>query len=295
MKKSILFFCAIIISFSFMAFSYMNWNTLENSETCQKETKKSVCKAVPVFDNTYFNPLANQADVDLFYNVAPRFMTTVTKKDLHNARSILDILPKKATETVVSFQKSTVSILNTDNDMPFVEIVSYKNSTSSSLNDGEKMIEVGVNAILNPAQVKLLQSADYSTNIRVTSICKRKDLFSGDLYIDEIVYYITVVPSKEAQFEGGKEALIKYLKENSASKTAVVEKEYLSPGKVSFTVTKEGTIANVKLTSTSGYSSVDKSLMELISNMPEKWTPATNSKGEKVDQKLVFFFGLEGC
>jgi hypothetical protein len=33
----------------------------------------------------------------------------------------------------------------------------------------------------------------------------------------------------------------------------------------------------------------------MITNMPGKWNPATNSKGEKVDQELVFFFGRQGC
>ena len=30
-------------------------------------------------------------------------------------------------------------------------------------------------------------------------------------------------------------------------------------------------------------------------NMPQTWIPATNAKGEKIDQELVFFFGMEGC
>lgn len=55
------------------------------------------------------------------------------------------------------------------------------------------------------------------------------------------------------------------------------------------------TIAHVKLTETSGYTSVDKGLVELITTMTGKWDPATNSKGESVNQELVFFFGLEGC
>jgi len=83
--------------------------------------------------------------------------------------------------------------------------------------------------------------------------------------------------------------------ENSKEKTAIIKRDKLQPGRVSFTVTKDGAIKNVKLTSTSGYTSVDKTLVELITKMPKKWKPATNSKGDKVDQELVFFFGVAGC
>ena len=111
----------------------------------------------------------------------------------------------------------------------------------------------------------------------------------------DYVYYLTVIPEKEAAYASGHDALIAYLKENSKDKTAIIKEDKLQPGKVNFTITKNGTIANVKLTSTSGYTSVDKALIELITYMPEKWDPATNSKREKVDQELVFFFGLAGC
>ena len=89
--------------------------------------------------------------------------------------------------------------------------------------------------------------------------------------------------------------VIEYLKENSKEEVAIIEQDQLSACRVHFTVTKKGTIKNVKLYSTSGYSTVDKMLVEMVSTMPEKWDPATNSKGDNVDQELVFFFGKAGC
>ena len=86
-----------------------------------------------------------------------------------------------------------------------------------------------------------------------------------------------------------------YLKVNSKDKTAIIKRDKLQPGKVRFTVTKEGSISNVKMISTSGYVSVDETLVELIKTIPGKWNPATNAEGEKVDQELIFLFGLEGC
>lgn len=269
MKKSILIICAALITLSLTAFSYMNWN---NSEKAQGEISYSESETV-AFANNLFNTLYKQADFDLFYNVESRFMTTITKEDLHKAKSIIDILPGQATDLVESYQVSEVVILH----------------------DDANVREKGKSDVLNTAQLKLLQSADYSTDFYISANCKRKDPITGGLKKDSIIYYMTIIPEKKAEYTRGFDALIEYLKESSQEATAIIRKDQLRPGKVNFTVTKEGAIAGVKLLSTSGYPSVDKELIELISDMPGKWEPATNSKGEKVDQELVFFFGLEGC
>ena len=249
MKKSIIIFCTVLTTFCLMAFGYMN---LSNTVTDQKDF--------------------NQADPDLIYKVDSRFMTTITKEDLHKATSVLDIVPKEAEGWwKVSFQTVTVAVLQ----------------------DGDEIRAMGNDKVLNAAQIMLLQSTDYSTNFYIKARSKNKHPDTGK--IEDYVYYLTIIPEKEAEYTSGHDALIAYLKENSKEKTAIIKQDKLQPGKVSFTVTKEGKIANVKLTDTSGYPSVDEALIELVSNMPDKWAPATNSKGEKVDQELVFFFGLEGC
>jgi len=242
MKKSIIIFCAALTTISLTAFGYINWS-----------------------DN-------KQADLDLVYNVDSRFMTTITKEDLHKATSVLDIVPKKAEAWwKVSFQTVTVAVLQ----------------------DGDEILEIGDSKELNAAQIMLLQSTDYSTNFYIKARGKNKHPETGK--IEDYVYYLTIIPEKEAEYTSGHDALIAYLKENSKEKTAIIKEDKLQPGKVQFTVTKKGTIANVKLISTSGYISVDEALIKIITNMPEKWEPAENSKGEKVDQEFVFFFGTAGC
>lgn len=259
MKKNILILFAVLV-----AFGYVNWS---NAVTDQEET---YCSKTVDFNYDFVNVSYKPADLDLFYHVDSRFMTTITKENLLKARSIVDILPAKATKSIKSYQSVQVDIID-------------KASVS------------GDNEVLNAVQIKLLQSADYSTNIFIRSDYKVKNADSGELEDSYLTYYITIIPEKEAEFTGGKDALISYLKENSKDKTSIIKQDKLQPGKVSFTVTKEGKIANVKLTSTSGYSSVDEALVQLITKMPEKWEPAENSKGEKVDQELVFFFGTVGC
>ena len=52
---------------------------------------------------------------------------------------------------------------------------------------------------------------------------------------------------------------------------------------------------DVILISSSGYDSIDERMVGLITDLPGKWKPAENLKGQKVDEQLVFSFGLIGC
>lgn len=220
----------------------------------------------------------SHASLDLVYNVDSRFDATITKEKLHKATSVLDIVPEEAEWSKVSFSNMATAVFQ----------------------NGGEIRESGKDELLNAAQIRLLQSADYSTNICVKGWGKKrnggpdylKDLAQEEL---DFVYYLTVVPEKEAEYAAGYDALISYLKENSKAATAVIRENKLQPGRVHFTVTKTGSIANVTLDSSSGYPSVDDVLIDLITNMSGTWAPATNSQGEKVDQKLVLFFGRQGC
>jgi hypothetical protein len=77
----------------------------------------------------------------------------------------------------------------------------------------------------------------------------------------------------------------------------VIKGDDLGAIKLSFIVTKEGIVSNVKHDAmTTGYPSIDEKFMDLIKNIPGKWSPAENSKGEKMDYELVFTFGpRDGC
>ena len=272
MKKSIFIFCTVLITFSLTAFGYMNWG-----HAGTEPTKKPDCSKL-VLGYNYIDGLINQKYIDLVYKVEPRFNTTITKERLSRAKSILDILPKKAIQSVANYQNVQVAILHEDLEISKAD----KRETGSS-------------EILNEKQIKLLQSADYSANIFISANYSRKNAVSGEVEYGYLPYYITIVPEKETEYATGNDAFVQYIKENLQQEAAIIQEDQLKPGKVVFTVTREGTIADVQLTSTSGYPSVDEALVELIANTPGKWQPASNSAGEKVEQKLVFFFGLEGC
>ena len=266
MKKSAIMFCTVLTSFSLMAFGYMNWS---NPKVCNNET--SCIKKVDSDDDLAIS-CYKQKDLDLVYQVSSRFTNLITEENLHNAKSIIDILPIKATRSVENYSNVTVAVIH---------------------NEGE-LIKTSKDEILNPAQLKLLQTTDCTSNIHITANYKNKNEESN-YNNNELVYYMSILPEKQAEYTEGYDALIEYLKTNSKEKSAIIEKGNLKPGKVSFTITTEGLVSDVKLTSTSGYTSVDKTLVELMTSLPGKWYSATNSKGEKVNQEMVFFFGLVGC
>jgi hypothetical protein len=249
-------------------FSLVNWR---QSATEAVKTSNELL----AFDTQIQYGVKEKVYPDFFYDVDSRFMMTITKEALNKARSIRDFIPKDMTEPVVSYKS--------------VSVVIFENNRQTAIH------ETGNSEVLTAAQIKLLRSFDYSTNFLIRADFFEKNTENGELKDNYFSPHMTIVPETQAVYIKGKSALIEYLKENSKVKTTIVEKKKLQPGKVFFTVTKKGTISNVGLLSTSGYPSIDDTMIELITKAPGKWEPAENSKGEKVDQELVFSFGLAGC
>lgn len=268
MKKKIIIFCAALIVLSITAFGFINRNDLETdqAETKKSNTITSVEQVAEIVNNPSFP--------DFFYDIGTRF-NEIKKVKLDNARSFNDFIGEEHAQRIVSYKSLSVIILD-DNKQTDIR-------------------ETGTGDVLTPAQIKLLQSSNYSTNILIRAEYIEKNKETGKLEESYWTPYLTIVPEKQAEYMPGKEALIEYLKNYSRMETALVQEKKIKPGKIYFTVSKKGTISNVKLTATSGYSSIDELLMGLIIDVPGKWEPAENSKGEKVDQELVISFGNMGC
>lgn len=264
MKKSIIILSTFLATISISVFGFVNWN----SPVADHEETKANHPAM--FDYGSLTTVLNVPD--LVYKVDSRFIWTISKDKLDKAISIVDILPEKATKGRSAFKNVTVSLLQED----------------------EEITQFGGSGLLTADQIKLLQATDYSSNIFIRADYKIDEVATRgtDYYL---TYYISVLPEQEAQYEAGEDALIDYLRDNSRAQASIIQKDQLKPGQVSFRISPTGTVEDIELTSTSGYPSVDDTLLELIGNMPHKWHPARNAQGEAVEQTLVFFFGLEGC
>jgi len=268
MKKNILILSTAIIVLSLLAFGFINGDQSESDQL-----KASVSEDVASNVETTIK-IENKVFNDFIYDVGPRFWA-VKKDEVHMATSFGDFIGEEHVQRIVSYK--------------YLSVMVYE--------DGKRPDKKEINStgILTEAQLKILRSSDYSTNLLIWADYIEKNEETGELEDAHWTPHITVVPEKQAEYSDGKEALKEYLKESSKESRVNVDPNKLQPAKLFFTVTKKGKIENVKLDRTSNYPEVDKTMIELITKTQGKWQPAENSKGEKVDQELVVSFGLMGC
>lgn len=226
--------------------------------------------------NSNIEPLNTNKIPDLSFGVDSRG-AAIKKVDIDKATTIYDFLNEG--------EKQQIAHLN------FTEIIIIKDGEQTDIR------EHGNSDQLTDAQIKLLRSAELFTQFSIKTVFKARHTETGKLEERFFNPYLTIVPEKQATYVNGKEALINYFKDNSKDNMHIIKGDNFNAVMLYFTVTKEGKISNVyqELMKT-GYPSIDEKFMELIKNMPGEWTPAENTKGEPIDQELVFTFGpRDGC
>lgn len=266
MKKAVLILLTSILFFAFAAFNYSN----------NKDLKSSEVKVSPIiissFEFDILKTLKNETDKEFIYHVQSRFNTTISKKKVLNAKNIIDLVPKNATENLTTYTNVMVTKVNWS---------------------GNEINIWGEDENLNDDQIALLNSLSYSEHFYINADCINTENGTFENY--RLVYFITIIPEQEAKYLAGNDALLNYLKNGSKKEISIAKKEELKPGRINFTISPEGNIDFVTVSSTCNYKTIDTKMLDLIKNMPGKWKPATNEKGEKVAQELVFFYGIEGC
>ena len=267
MKKSTLITLTVLTTLGLTAIGFVNWTSSEKIQ-----------EAAPYNTTASVNSESEQVTsgdpvIELNFILGPKLGTTITKEKLHQATSVVDVLPAETDWPSYPIQSMIVTV--------------FHGSTETR--------EIGKHLDLSASQQQLLRTLDYSDCFQFKAPCIGKHKDTGEPENYELNYEFTVTPENETQYSEGKDALIAYLKENSAAQTLNVKQDRLDWGKVNFTISKSGTLTNVYLASTSGYQSLDEVMIKLINALPGSWKPASNSKGEYVDQELAFSFGRRGC
>ncbi|WCO00934.1 hypothetical protein [Psychroserpens ponticola] len=260
MKKNLIIFSATFAILSLLFFSFTNWNTVKadpnkSSNDEPLNLNQNVKKDFP----------------DLYFGVDTRF-AAIKKSDIDKATTIYDFLNEGEKQQIVEI-----------NSVKVVKIEDNRLSGSP---------EYGNDEHLTDAQIKLIRSTDYFNHftIRTEFIGKNKD--TGKLENRFFGPHITIVPDQQALYVNGKDALLKYLEDNSYDALSIIDGNKLGAIKISFIITKKGEISNVKHDAmTTSYPTIDEKLIELIKNIPGEWTPAETALGEKIDYEFVFTFG----
>lgn len=268
MKKSILFYGLAVTSMGLMAF-----NVSDSYNTVHDSNETPVCDIIS-HDDQIINEIMDKVYSDFFYDIGSRF-SPIKKSELDETRSMVDFIAKDYEGNIVEYRSVSVIVVIDD----------LQTDIRAS----------GDNEVLTNAQLKLLQSMDYSTNFVVKADFVEKDKTTGELQNYLATPYHTVVPEKQAVYEPGTDVLLEYLRINNKENTANLDESKLQPAKLYFTVTKEGEISNIRLDRTSGFSEIDQTMIKLLTEAPGNWTPAQSSTGKNVDQELVVSFGMVGC
>ena len=271
MKNTIFITCTVIITLALTAFTYSNWNSLPINKGCSQPTIKGCSQPTKVIDPPTF-----------FYNLSPLCKNTITKERMYNAKTISDLMPE------YNMQE------NLNNNITSLRDVKIR-IEEENVDDTKHKSEIGNGNSLSEEQINLLKSTDYSTIFFLEGYSVDNKATADIVKERYFNYHMAVVPENQASYKTGNTAFIDFFSTESQPTIAKIESGNLKGGKISFTITKAGTISNLDNYSTCGYASVDERMMELMNNLPDGWNVATNGKGEKVNQTLVFSYGQTGC
>lgn len=205
--------------------------------------------------------------------IESRFARTVSLETIQDASNIMDLLPKDDYKSVRSFRNINISTF--------------------SENRWEEYGFTSENDILNQDQKELLSQLDYTESFHVSG-----DIYferNGKIQKDTLVYYMSVAPENPAKFIDGEEDLLDQLRNTIDPLLANIELNRFDPGKIEFTITKDGSIQDIRMVFSCGVKEIDEKILQLFELMEGKWEPATNALGENVEQQLTFFYGAFGC
>ena len=201
---------------------------------------------------------------------------SITKEELNEANSLTDLNRHYKSSWIREYNSVEV-------------LTSYK---------GKIIKSTGKNDALSQEQKNLMNMADAGADISVkVKYIPENTLTHNDP--KEISFTLTVDPENEAEYPGGQQQLIKYLKEKAIDKIPGGSFKNYDLTAVKFTISENGEIMNAHVFDpgyqTSKNEKINELLLEAICNMPP-WKPAEYSNGIKVKQEFVFTVGnMENC
>ena len=277
MQRTILTYSALFAILSYFTLGF----AITSNAQVDMEASRAI-SSVPMQE-----PLEEDEPQENLDYMVGTWSSPVTKEEVKQITSIMDFWSEQDKANYKHDAFSEIWVVNLEN---------YHDWT---LDVGEIKPEnkaTGPTEEFTKEQLALVANADYSDHLRFSARFNSTKNETGEVKEYVLVSQsVSVVPDVQAAYNGGIDALVSYLKEASKDQVKHVKRDKVGRCRIFFTVTNKGFIADVKMVETSNYSGVDKALIKIVKNIPQKWTPAQTKKGEKVDQEFVFTFGTAGC
>ena len=266
MKTRTIIMGSILATIGFITFAFINKPINGNAikcgvDTTTVETKNTTKPFIELGLDEFKNPPMNQ---DLTYMVRgytnQGFLRPITEQKLIDAKLISDVIE----------------------NYPSTWIQDYNSVTISGIVNGEDMEASAKDATLSKEQKVILTQAP---EIFICVQYQKKN-YNDQVQNRQMNVSLAVTPRISAEFNGGYEQLIKYLRENSQVKIIAKNFRNLPQPSISIIINKEGFPESVVLKSTSTDDEIDKltTLMEKMERRSsEKSDSATDVKKKYIN------------
>lgn len=207
---------------------------------------------------------------DMHYDVQGTYTRAIKQKVLHDPKFLGDLIEGYPANWIDSYTSVEISIS-----------CDGKEQKASSSNDSLSREQQHILKTAGLAS-KIIISVNYNYQVPVTNVTEHNTMRVE----------LTVVPESEAQYAGGRDMLMQYIKDHSPRipETTSKERQQLI---IRFTINEQGKVSHPKIKRSFGDKETDRHFLQLIQNMPD-WKAAENPEGIKVKQEFEFVAGRGG-
>jgi hypothetical protein len=280
-KRSLPLLCATITILGFSAFS------------CIKNTKKNIQEGInPLTDSTTIELAAiginGGLSIDLRTGLKTEYVANAKPPNLsYTIRGYRNNgFYKPITRLKLTAATSIGELIE---NYPKNWIQAYNSVVISGIGQHENSEATGPSARLTEQQKEVLRTA---SEIHI-EVHYQKENANDKIQNRQMNTSFVVIPEVQAQFDGGYDKMIAYLKENSLNKINS-KNLYVPQPSIYFVVNQQGKVTHTEISETSGDREIDQLLIKVVTDMP-LWTPAKDAKGNPVVQKFALDIRNDGC
>jgi TonB family protein len=282
-NKGIIILCIILSIVGLTAFGFSNNQVSENPIKDKTEIDSiTVNKGLPYFGIKIDYRTGKETKIapfkpELSYmvvrgSIGPNSLVStgraISEEKLKNAQTICDVIE----------------------NYPSNWITDYNSVTVATTVNGKTIEAIGPDEKLTSEQKEIFKTA---SNVLLV-VQYQKENNKNEIQNRQMNVALIVTPQIEAEYIGGYEKMISYLKDESLNVINDKNFSHLPQPSISFVITAQGTVENVKLEASSRDEEVDALLIKAIQNMPS-WKPATNKDGVNIKQEFILNIGQDGC